>query len=323
MHFVKKIVNQLSTWKILVYFFFIIGWLLPPKSNKQPEKNKLLMSRISFILVSSIVRLLHLAWCVNAIRYQFLFRRNVYLPLNVFLLISVLINGLYFSCRHKDALEILNRITCLRLWLLNDGSKDILDKKFRNNSVLIFSISLVFWAGMGRVLSTQTIEIFLLQLFPNLLNVIMLNLTVLHYSILLLYIRQNLKVFNDKLLKFSTTNLGRTINSQNITLNDSVFGIDQLNYLYKIYLELYELSKKLSEFYSMPIFLCVIQMFAALTVSLYLISKRFVITNEKYDSLTYSIAIIYSILLTFLLVTLNVSASSVVNGVNLFIYLFI
>ena len=327
MNSLEKIFNYTTTSKILLFFFQSIG-LLTVKFDVKSKSWKLTSSKKSLILMLSVTSILHFVWNIDSLVRLYLatykngriFDVEISLISAVVLSVICLMIKIIIVFRLQTATEIANKFIRIQYFLnrFHDDSTEQIYKKSASRSMKLFSISFLFWISAVIVLCILNYDFFLLKRLPLVMNFIILHSTVLQYSFLLLLIKEKYKTLNDYLIKMRNFFALFTIR---IATSHREIAVDDLQNLCKLHAELSELMQQVSEYFSLPIFFCICQLFSTLIIFSYLAIRPLMDLDDKIQ-LNYLIYFIRIVETIYLLLILCISATSVVEEVNFNIILF-
>ena len=318
---VKKIFNYEILFKILLVSFQMLG-LLPISLDKEVQQWKFLCSKKLSIFILSIIIILSLFWNVTDSYFAFkilykklpLFEKVMIVILRISTCASALIILIKFSYRRGKIAEIANEFSQMRIFLIRLNKKtDVFMKKALFRSTLLFTIFLIlnFLQIYGRYLYSPKVYFYYRLSYD--VNSFILNATLIQYSNLMLLITELFRIINDSLLQVKKKYLEKIVDIQLITLSDSISAVNELQDLHKLNLKLHQISRKLSKFFSMPIFLCISLIFYLLGQYSYtVISSVLTIKNWKLGFWF----MFFEVIILFHFCIINLNASLVINEVS-------
>ena len=301
--------------KFFIYFFKFNGSISVNLDVDSQSWGFTCSKNITTIIVC-VVSLLHFTWFVTGLIYILLndhdyknlrlFEKILYIATKIFFIILAPLLRAIFTFRRQKTTEIYNKLVRIKdiANVLSNSSEKIV-KKSAFQAMKIFSIALILWISqVSTSIFQQNIETFFLHTLPFLLCYLTIHSPVLEYIFLLLFIKEKFKVINELNYELPTSN----------KIFRTSIDIYKLQTACKLHSELYELSLNISQFFSLPIFLCIFQMFSALLIYSYIIVKPLVFV-ERVDYYVYLSCLFRIAQITFLLLTLNMYATSVIAEV--------
>ena len=175
----------------------------------------------------------------------------------------------------------------------------------------------MFWIWRIVTVAFGQEELPILYFFPFLLNALISEAAVLQYIFMILLIKRGLTMLNKVLVTMSKQCSLNSRTVQVITLNHTSDIIKSLKVMSELYSELYKLSKQISHFYSLYMFLCTFQMFITFVACAYMITEPF-IRNLPYPHLYGAlISIVTGTTIMYLFLIIGISCESVISEVSL------
>ena len=282
MAFLKKCFNYKTSLKLLMSFFHISCLLIVDFDGKSQSWRFLCSKKIAIFSVLA-VNLLHLTWSVQGLFYlYFIFDLKNNLKFNSFdtivgividaylVILAQLLRAMHML-RRKDTAEISNKIIRIIDYsnFLNNSSEETV-KKSIFQAIRIFLVFLILWISKLFILyHNDGTEIFVFSRIPLILSKLIIHSIVLQYTFLMLLIEE-FQVINEFLVK---------MNFQ-LSISNTIFQKSAILYKFKnackLHSELFELSRQVSQFFSLPILLIIFQMFANMLLIFYVIVRPLV-----------------------------------------------
>lgn len=227
----------------------------------------------------------------------------------------VLLVGLFIlakSCVSSDSLIVIaNSISRITESLLSLSSTNIQ----KNNEVSweikkMFMINFTIWTVLFasivmdfNTLSLYTIMVYFSNFFVHLLAT--------QYSVILKFIKYDFKILNENLIEF-----GR----EDPTIIRSTTGtkskLDRLLRLQKLHESLSATSQDVSNFYSYPMLVCILEVFIILILVCYYLAKPMIIQNNNLTAAMLIRCFWYGFVYVVLLVTLTKCVTATIDEVN-------
>ena len=320
---IKKSCSHQTGLKVLIYFFQIFGLFTLGFDGKlrqlRPVASKTVSALIFYIVVP-----LDLIWCSNSI-LKIACGRKTWISnfdgimitiFRLILLIAASIISTIFFYRRRKIIEISKMVAqiCHYSISLNSDADRSIRKALKQTIQLLMILTLsIIWITI--VFCTDGSKMFCFYLLPTIFNFTIVYACILQYISLILFTNQAFKVLNQILMKIERVISTNTTEVQVIITSESNWAVEKVHELRKFHSQLYELSEKVSNFYSFPIFLCISNLFFSLLHTSYFIIQ-IMITQEDVSLQRYMYNYIRELLAIFFLFSLNASASSVINRVS-------
>ena len=322
MDIIRKIFNYNTSLKFLMFFFQING-VLTVKFDGDLQNWRFICSKKKTIIVISVLNLFHFAWFVKSLLYFYsefyaykdlrLFDKVFNIAIDIFYIILTLFLRIMLPFHRQEVADICNKIKRIRGFsiLHNDLSGRVF-KKSMFRSLSIFSIAFLLWISGDAIYCYQHKEVFFLYTFSFILCRIAIHSVVLQYIFLILYMKEEFKFINLFLMKMKNYELS----TSNVNFWFAI-DVNKLQTVCDLHSKLYELSRLVSQFFSLPIFLCIFQMLTSLINFSYIIVSPLVFSTRVFDFKVYLNSHFREAQTVFLLVTLNMYATSVIAEVSL------
>ena len=318
MNFVKKLFYYKSSLKLLMYFFQVNG-LLAVNLNDNSQRWRFLCSKKIAIFSIFVVTIFHFLWSFKAIDYNYIednlklsiFERMVGATCAFYTGIAAQFLRVLYLLRREESTELSNKIKRIRAisYLLNN-SLDQNYKQSMSHATKFFLIYLIFLITIITMACLQNFKSFLLNLLPLYLNRIIIHLIVLQYIFLLLIIKEEIKGVNELLKK---VNYQLSMSNTNFQTASVLY---KLQISCKLHSEMYELSRQVSQFHSLPIFLSIISMFSNLLLHSHGIIRPLVFVGVQFKFYLHSRIYTRAAEIIFLLITLNMNATLAIAEVS-------
>ena len=156
---------------------------------------------------------------------------------------------------------------------------------------------------------------FCFYILPSVLNLTTVCACTLQYISLILFIHQEFVILNEMLLKIKRENFGKMTNVRFITSIPNL-KVKKVYELQKLHSQLYELVEKVSDFYSLPIFLCISKLFFSLLHTSFMIIQMMITPQVNVSLEKYVHTYIREFMVIFILLHLSSAASLVMDQVS-------
>lgn len=332
----KRLITDLMfLTKQIFTFFKLIGLAtirIHIKSNKKYEKmiyftrsytGKLYNVTLVFLLVILNYFMIKITIEFFDIIKKRIFEKAIDMVQITFTAVSAIIILLKFCIQQKKVLKMVNAITTLRQTLLK-----INYKLYSSDTLILSNLSKVFvsnfttWILIICVSDIHHNYVAVIYYIANYFNGMIINFTIIQYSMMLTITEKLFTVVNNNFLSISKQfnyidNIGAVHNLFNVDFYQ--IESDKLTTLHNLHISLCEISEEISEFYALPILLSITNMFIALLVYLYHSTKPIVfglITLDYFSEYSYYIAHIIHI--TVLFIILAKSTAGVIVEVRIY-----
>ena len=304
---------------VLLFYFQILG-LFSMKCSFDLKQWKFVFSKIISVFFVVTYGVLSLVWISIYFNYTVTLNGDQYNFITVtdvvrqnFLYLTSVIAVIMFSIRRQKSAEIINAIIQIRILSksINDKS-DYFIKAALSRSMQIFVIFALLKMISTGLRYKGTSDYSLLYQFVFEFYTLISNATLQQYTFLMLLLFELFKIANESLLEIEK----KFENSEALSLLDSSLIVDKMHDIFKLYVNLYELSKKVSKFFSIVIFFCNVGLFTTLLIFSYNIVDLMISHNMKASSTTYIYFVITEALLIAHLLSVNWAADMIIDEVS-------
>ena len=233
--------------------------------------------------------------------------------------VSVPIILIMFSFRRQQVAEIVKRITRIIQFstFLNQETDDFIGKALSSSFYLLLIIITLSSLSESATLYKTAVYSYFENRFAFLIHDIVYRGCILQYTFLLLFLAREFEVLNETLLKINKEHTDlKDSDIKSINQRDQIVSDSKLENLYNLYLQLYKLSHEVSEFYSLPIFLCIFHLFISIVNVVYYLVQSLYTKAENLDLPLLIKYYIDAIIMIILILQLNSAASFVIIEVS-------
>ena len=276
------------------------------------------------VLIFYIVVALNLTWSLGII-FQRKSEKKKMTNFDVIMLatkrtssiISVVIISIKFWFRHQEIIEIIKMVSKIRLHsiFINTAADKFINKALKR-SIQLLVILVLLESGLVVGFCIEVSEWFCIRILPFIFHSFMVYGCILQSIYFLLFIGQEFTILNETLVKIKRETFEETADIQFINVRKPNLAIGKLSRLHKLHEQLYELSEKVSNIYSIPIFFCFANIFFFLLHATYFTvtiilnpPKKILWTRYMTNGIREALALIF-------ILSLNASASSVTDQVS-------
>ena len=329
MNVLRKIFNYKSSFKLLLCFFQMLG-LFSMKYNWDLKQWTFLLSKRNSILLVTVISISDLIWLISSLSYVLNLGENQYSLGSVIAVFRQTFSAIYhsvilmiFLIRRQQFAEIINDIMRIKDFSnhLNDKTDRFIEAALLKSIQLFFIFALLKIIGSSAHYLQDSDYFFAYQLVYEIIG-LTASACIFHYAFSMLLLFQLFKIPNDSLMKIktiiTTNNYSEKIkDSQHVDLQELSMTVRELRDLFKLYLNLCELSMKISKFYSIPIFLGMFSVFFATLLLSYELIVIVLFTENMEMSLNgYIFFTCFDVMLIFQILTICWTPDLVINEVS-------